>query len=105
MTNDEKDIVKLFKGIKILEKENAQLRAQLARCVEGLETYRRCFEDGFASKILEELPKQAKPDAEVLRCAYAYAGFELELEHTGAGKPDTAHAEDLIEAVRAAKEE
>ena len=57
------------------------------------------------SQIINSLDKQAKLDAEVLRAAYAYANFELELQHLGADKPDTAHARDLIGAVQAAKEE
>lgn len=53
-----------------LENENSELRAQLARCVQALETYRKSFEDGFASSsILDSLPEQAKATAEVLRCA------------------------------------
>jgi hypothetical protein len=54
--------------------------------------------------LMEGSIEKIKATVEVLRCAEAYANFEIELEHTGAGKPDTAHAEDLIEAVRAARE-
>lgn len=97
--------------------EILELRAQLARCVElilnsspGIWVRERRLEEAGAwtnqaIKLIEDAGlKRAKADAEVLRCAEAYANFELELEHTGAGKPDTAHAEDLIAAVRAAKE-
>ena len=95
-----------------LEVKNDTLRGQLENCINYLErAKRRCVGHDFdaaiesANKALYETQAQAKLDAEVLRAAYAYANFEIELQHTGAGSPDTSHARDLIEAVQEAKEE
>jgi hypothetical protein len=75
--------------------EIEELRAQLARCVQALETYRKSFEDGFASSILDSLPEQAKADAEVLRCAE-------EVEKIGDEFYEAY--KKMADAVRAAKE-
>ena len=94
-----------------LEVKNDTLRGQLENCINYLErAKRRCVGHDFdaaiesANKALYETQAQAKLDAEVLRAAYAYANFEIELQHIGTGSPDASHARDLIEAVQAAKE-
>lgn len=93
-------------GIAQLEKDNTELRAQLARCVYVVEEYfeeRRhgCPADELPDVLyeLKQLPKQAKLVAEVLECAYDFYDVQNDCYEA-----QVYVEKALIEAVRAAKE-
>lgn len=91
------------------KREIAQLRAQLAKCVDMLETYQMCFDDDFVPTLLDKLPRTAKATAEVLRCAEELYQLNvrtpLDTESTtDLVKKHVNCVKNVVDAVRAAKE-